>query len=57
MKTFAMCLLYLALVITATGCKSLFTSSGHRSRTPWQSFDEAQTAFDKVIPIRPPPAN
>lgn len=50
MKTFAMCLLYLALVITTTGCKSLFTSSGHRARTPWQSFDEAQTAFDKVIP-------
>ena len=45
-----MCLLFLALVLTTTGCKSLFISSGQRARTPWQNFDEAQTAFDKVIP-------
>lgn len=50
MKAYAMCLLFLALVLTTTGCKSLFTSSGQRARAPWQSFDEAQTAFDKVIP-------
>lgn len=50
MKTYAMCLLFPALVLTTTGCKSLFSSSGQRARTPWQTFDEAQTAFDKVVP-------
>jgi hypothetical protein len=50
MKSFTMCLLYLALVLTTTGCKSLFSSTSHRSRTPWLNFDEAQTAYDTVIP-------
>ena len=50
MKAFAMCLLYLALVVTTTGCKALFSSSSQRSRTPWQNFDEAQAAYDKVVP-------
>src|SRR6266511_1118980 len=50
MKAFAMCLLYLALVLTTTGCKSLFSSTSQRSRTPWDNFDAAQTAYDKVIP-------
>ena len=45
-----MCLLYLALVLTTTGCKALFSSSSQRSRTPWQNFDEAQAAYDKVVP-------
>ncbi len=50
MKAFAMCLLCLALVSTTTGCKSLFSSSAQRTRTPWQNFDEAQTAYEKVVP-------
>jgi len=50
MKAFALCLLYLALVLTTTGCKALFSSTSQRSRTPWHNFDEAQSAFDKVIP-------
>ena len=50
MKAFAMCLLYLALVLTTTGCKALFSSTSQRARTPWQNFDEAQSAYDKVDP-------
>lgn len=50
MKAFTMCLLYLALVLTTTGCKSLFSSTSQRSRTPWENFDQAQVAYDKVIP-------
>lgn len=50
MKAFTMCLLYLALVLTTTGCKSLFSSTSQRSRTPWHNFEEAQNAYDKVIP-------
>ena len=50
MKAFAMCLLYLALVLTTTGCKALFSSTSQRARTPWQNFDEAQSAYDKVVP-------
>ena len=50
MKAFTMCLLYLALVLTTTGCKSLFSSSSQQSRTPWQNFDEAQLAYDRIVP-------
>jgi hypothetical protein len=28
----------------------LFSSTSQRARTPWQNFDEAQTAYDKVVP-------
>jgi hypothetical protein len=45
----AMCLLFLALV-TTTGCRSLLPREAKRPRTPWQSFNEAQAAFDKIIP-------
>ena len=44
-----MCLLFLALV-TTTGCRSLLPSEIKRPRTHWQSFDEAQAAFDKIVP-------
>jgi hypothetical protein len=50
MKSFAMCLLYLALVLATTGCKALFSSTSLRARTPWQNFEEAQSAYDKVVP-------
>lgn len=50
MKAFTMCLLYLALVLTTTGCKSLFSSSSQQSRTAWQNFDEAQLAYDRIVP-------
>jgi hypothetical protein len=50
MKTYAMCLLYLALVLTNTGCKSLFSSTSTKTRTNWKSYDEAESAYDKIIP-------
>ncbi len=50
MKHFAMCLLYLALVVTTAGCRALLPREAKRPRTQWQSFDEAQAAFDKIIP-------
>jgi hypothetical protein len=28
----------------------MFSSSTTRSRTPWQNFDQAQAAYDKVVP-------
>jgi hypothetical protein len=28
----------------------LFSSSSQRSRTPWQNFEQAQAAYDQVIP-------
>jgi hypothetical protein len=50
MTRLAMYMLCLAVVISATGCKSLFSSSSKVSRVRWQSFEEAQVAYDKVIP-------
>jgi hypothetical protein len=49
MKYFAMCLLLLALV-TTTGCRSMLPREVKRPRTHWQSFDEAQAAFDQIVP-------
>ncbi|MEY2408307.1 MAG: hypothetical protein QOF48_977 [Verrucomicrobiota bacterium] len=50
MKHFTMCLMLLALVTTTTGCRSLLPREVKRPRTQWQSFDEAQAAFDKIVP-------
>ena len=50
MKSYTMCLLFLALVASTTGCRSLFPSESKTTRTPWQNFDEAQAAFDKITP-------
>jgi hypothetical protein len=50
MKSFAMSLLFIALVTSTTGCKSLFPTESKTTRTPWQNFDEAQAAFDKIMP-------
>jgi len=50
MKYFTMCLLFLALVLTNTGCRSMLPTEVKRSRTPWESFEEAQAAYDKIIP-------
>lgn len=50
MKAFALCWLCLTLVLSTTGCKSLFSSTSQRSRTPWQNFEQAQAAYDQVIP-------
>jgi hypothetical protein len=50
MKSVPICLLYLALVFSTTGCKALFPSTSARARTAWTTFDDAQAAYDKVIP-------
>ena len=50
MKSFTMCLTFLALVFLTTGCKSLFPSESKTTRSRWQNFDEAQAAFDKITP-------
>ena len=50
MKLCTMCLMFLALVLSTTGCKSLFPSDSKSTRSHWQNFDEAQAAFDKITP-------
>ncbi|MFM1768731.1 MAG: hypothetical protein RJA22_1260 [Verrucomicrobiota bacterium] len=42
-------LLTLLLALTP-GCRSLLPSEVKKDKTPWQSFAEAQAAFDRVIP-------
>ena len=49
-KIFTMSLLFAALVASTTGCRSLFPSDTNRTKTTWQSFEEAQAAFDKIVP-------
>src|SRR6187455_3198746 len=50
MKLCTMCLMFLALVLSTTGCKSLFPSDSKTTLSHWQNFDEAQAAFDKITP-------
>ncbi len=50
MKSFAMRLSFLAVVLTATGCRSLLPVESKTSRTPWHNYEEAQAAFDKITP-------
>ena len=48
MKRGLFCLLVAA--ITMSGCGSLLPSSKHTSKSPWDSFEDAKTAFDKITP-------
>ena len=43
-------LLYIVFVVS--GCTSLLPSAKQTILSPWQSFDEAKTAFDKIIPYK-----
>ncbi len=43
--------IYLLLLSLMTGgCSALLPSVENTTKSPWQSFDEAKTAFDKIIP-------
>lgn len=50
MRIFLSGLLYLAVLLLSTGCKTMFSSDSNRSQTPWTNFVQAQAAFDKIIP-------
>lgn len=49
-KASAMCMIYVAVVSLTTGCKSMFPTEDKLSQSTWQSFAEAQIAFDKITP-------
>jgi hypothetical protein len=40
----------LACVLALAGCTSLLPRSEEMTQSPWQSYQEAQSAFDKIIP-------
>lgn len=40
----------LLAVVFTTGCRSLLPSESNRSRTQWKSYEEAQAAFDQIVP-------
>ncbi len=39
-----------ALLVLAAGCSSLLPKSKEVTASPWQSYQDAQDAFDKIIP-------
>ena len=41
---------FLALVLSTSGCKSLFPTEDRRTVNQWQSYDETQLTFDKIVP-------
>jgi hypothetical protein len=43
-------LLLATLVLPAIGCKSLFSWENMRSVTTWDTFDQAEDAFKKIVP-------
>ena len=43
-----MLVLLSALVVLATGCRSLFTSGSNTVKSPWKDFGEAKIAFDEI---------
>ena len=50
MNIYTRCLLYLALVLTTSGCRALLPTEDKRARTPWTNFLDAEAAFDKIVP-------
>jgi len=49
-NTLALSLLYLALALLTTGCRALLPSEDKRTVNRWNSFDDTQLSFDKIIP-------
>ncbi|HEX7053354.1 MAG TPA: hypothetical protein VF211_05390 [Burkholderiales bacterium] len=43
-------LLPLLALALAAGCSSLLPSSKETTASPWRSFEDAQNAFDKIVP-------
>src|SRR4051812_18845154 len=43
-------LLVVALSVLLAGCSSLLPRSKETTASPWQSYQEAQTTFDKIVP-------
>ena len=41
---------FVALGLPTTGCRSMFPTDDTRTKSTWQNFDEAQVAYDKIIP-------
>jgi len=48
MKKGLLCILIAAMAMS--GCGSLLPSSKHTSKSPWDSFEDAKAAFDKITP-------
>jgi hypothetical protein len=44
------CLIFIALL--AMGCGSLLPSSKQTTKSPWNSFEDAKTSFDKIVPFQ-----
>ena len=40
------------VVILTSGCASLFPRSEAITKSPWKSYDEAQSAFDRIVPFQ-----
>ncbi len=40
------------LFLTVTGCSNLLPSEKITVQSPWETFDDAKAAFDKIIPHR-----
>ena len=38
------------LVLSSTGCRSLFTSGSNTVQSPWKNFAEARSSFDQIVP-------
>jgi hypothetical protein len=49
-RSFAITCLLIAVVGLTSGCKHLFPSEDSRTKAKWESFEEVQASFDKVVP-------
>ena len=49
-RTFMTRRIAVALLVLVTGCSSLLPKSKEVTASPWQSYQDAQDAFDKIIP-------
>ncbi len=50
MKTFYNSLVVVVLLMMLTGCVRLLPSSKITVQSPWQDFDGARLAYEKIIP-------
>jgi len=42
----------LLLLLLLSGCSALLPKTKEATASPWQSFQDAQSAFDKIVPVQ-----
>jgi hypothetical protein len=50
MKTLSIRLFFIVAIFTLTACSTMLPSGDEVVKSPWETFEEAKAAYDKIVP-------